>query len=253
MVLISLLSPVEGHTLAEIKYAEEKKNKTTKFQDQKSESFRNAEERAKVPFLHHEVLECDHRGLIHNISDHDVTLRVPEGAVSKGEKVHFELGVSMYGPFGFPENTRPISPIIWVCLLEENYELQKMFEFYVPHFLTYLTEQRIQHLQIHLAKAYHKDVKEEDKKFNTNCGYNFHLLDSQPSFISKNGRDFAILTSKHCCFLCLLAPNTRKLAEAAGYCLVRIEPRPDIVCFSATFFYKHFIDVRVSLCIHTGC
>ena len=220
---------------------------------QKSASFRYAEEEAKIPFLHHEVVECDHRGLTHTISDHDITLRVSEGAVSKGDTVHFELGVSMYGPFRFPENTRPISPIIWICLLEENYELQEMFEFSVPHFLTYLTEEKICHLQIRLAKAYHKGIGEEDKKFNIDCVYNFHLLDSQPSFVSENEKDFAILASKHCCFLSLLAQNTRELAEAAGYCLVRTEPSPHIVCFSATFFQKSFINVRVSCYIHVGC
>lgn len=240
---------MEGHTLTEIKRAEEEKNKAThvQSQDQKSESFHHAEERAKVPFLHHEVLECDHRGLTHTISDHDITLRIPEGAVSEGDTVHFEVGVSTYGPFQFPENNRPISPIIWICLLEKNYELQEMFEFSLPHFLTYLTEQRIRHLKIRFAKAYHKGIKEEGKKFNTDCVYNFHLLDSQPLFVSKNKRDFAILASKHCCFLCLLAPDTRELAEAAGYCLVRIEPLPNIVCFSATFFYKPFINVRAQV------
>ncbi len=115
---------MEGHTLAEIKRAEEKKDKATQSQDQKSESFRHAEEIAKVPFLHHEVLECDHRGLTHTISDYDITLRIPEGAVSKGDTVHFEVGVCVYGPFRFPENTRSISPIIWLCL-RENYELQE--------------------------------------------------------------------------------------------------------------------------------
>ena len=213
-------------------------------QAQKSESFRHAEERARIPFLHHQVLECDYKGLAYNVSDHDVTLRIPEGAVSKGETVHLELGVCLYGPFTFPDNTRPISPIIWLCLLEENYELQETFEISVPHFLMYLTKQRIRHLQTSFAKAYHTGIEAEDK--NTSYMYNFHQLDSQPSFVSKNEKNFAILTSKHCCFFCLLAQNTRELAVAAGYCLVRIEPSPYEVCFSATFFLKTCIKVRLS-------
>ena len=203
---------------------------------QKSESFSYAEERAEIPFLHHQVLECNYRGLEHIVSDHDITLRVPEGAVPEGEAIHFEVGVTMYGPFSFPENTRPISPIIWLCLLEEDYELQKEFEIYVPHFLMHLTEQRIQHHQVRFAKAHHSMDRHD-------MIYSFRQLDSQPSFIFKDEKHYAVLTSKHCCFLCLSAQNARELAMDAGYCLVRIEPSPLKVQFLATFFLETCLNV----------
>ena len=216
---------------------------------QKSASFRYAEEEAEIPFLYHEVLECDYRGLIHTISDHDITLRVPEGAVTKGDTVHFELGVSMYGPFRFPENARPISPIIWLCLLEEDSELQEELEMHVPHFFMHLTEQRIQQHRVRFAKAHH-DYSVETRA-NCDMSYNFRQFGSQPSFIHKEGKCYAVLASKHYCFLCLSVDNSRELAMDAGYCLVRIEPSPYCVIFLATFFMETCLTVRLSYQINT--
>ena len=209
----------------------------------KSVAFHYAEE-AEIPFLHHQVLECDYRGLTHTISDHDITLKIPEGTVSKGETVHFELGVSLYGPFRFPENTRPISPIIWLCLLEDDYELQKEFEMYVPHFLMNLTEQRIRQHQVCFAKAHHDYSMETKDKHD--MSYNFCRFGSQTSFIFKDEKCYAVLASKHCCFLLLLAENSRELAMDAGYCLVRIEDSPYKVYFLATFFMETCLTVRLS-------
>ena len=190
------------------------------------------------------MLECDHRGLTHTVSDHDITLRIPKGSVCEGETIHFEIGVTMYGPFSFPENTRPISPIIWLCLLEEDYELQKEFEIYVPHFLMHLTEQRIRHHQVCFAKAHHNYSMEMKDKHD--MSYTFRQFGSQPSFIFKNEKCYAALTSKHCCFLCLSVPNTRELAQVTEYCMVRIDTSPNEVCFLATFLLETCLQVRIS-------
>ena len=72
-------------------------------------------------------------------------------------KVHFEVGVAMYGPFIFPENTQPISPILWLCLLEEDVELKKPFQVILPHYLTGLSKERIQNHQVGFAKANHSN------------------------------------------------------------------------------------------------
>ena len=64
--------------------------------------------------------------------DHDITLRIPEGAVAEGEKVHFEVGVTMYGPLIFPENTQPISPILWLYA-SEDVRMNELFQLILPH------------------------------------------------------------------------------------------------------------------------
>ena len=74
--------------------------------------FHSAKKTARVPFLDHQILEVTCAGREYTNVDHDITLRIPERAMAEGEKIHFEVGVAMYGPFTFPENTQPISPIL---------------------------------------------------------------------------------------------------------------------------------------------
>ena len=104
-----------------------------KDENKQSTSSHSAEKTARVPFLDHQILEVDCAGQEYTNVDHDITLRIPEGAVAKGEKIHFEVGVTMYGPFTFPENTQPISPILWLHKLDESIKLNKPLELVLPH------------------------------------------------------------------------------------------------------------------------
>ena len=89
----------------------------------------------QIPFLYYGRLDCDHYGLADVIEDHDITLRIPEGAVAEGEKIHFEVGVAMYGPFIFPENTQPISPILWLYA-SKDVRINEYFQLILPHCYT---------------------------------------------------------------------------------------------------------------------
>ena len=51
--------------------------------------FSTAKERAHVPFLDHQILEIDFSSQRYTLDGHDITLRIPEGAVAEGEKIHF--------------------------------------------------------------------------------------------------------------------------------------------------------------------
>ena len=102
-------------------------------QARRSSNLKKAED--FIPFLHYEHLDCDHDGLDYVIKDHDITLRIPEGAVAEGEEVHFEVGVAMYGPFIFPENTQPISPILWLYALKDV-RMNERFQLILPHCYT---------------------------------------------------------------------------------------------------------------------
>ena len=198
--------------------------------------FSAAEKNAQVPFLDHRMLECDCNGREYTNVDHDITLRIPEGAVAEGEKIHVEIGVAMYGPFIFPENTQPISPILWLCILEEDVELKKPFQVVLPHYLTGLSKERVQYHQVCFAKASHNDYTFVDNQMT----YKFLASDTEPLLASSGYRSYGVLVSKHCCFYCLLAKKTPQLATDAGYCLTRIEssvsPQRSEVYFCATFF-----------------
>ena len=207
--------------------------------------FSEAEKRAHIPFVYHHMMECDHNGIDYIVEEHDITLRIPEGAIAKGERIHLEIGVATYGPFHFPENSAPISPIIWLCIQEENALLKKPFQLILPHFLTNLDRDRLNYHQIGFAKANHSSYSiAEDQRI-----YNFNLCDdTKPLFASSGYKSYGILMSTHCCFYCLKANQTPELANDTGYCLARIErslsSRKNEVYFAAVYLLNTCVQVR---------
>ena len=199
----------------------------------RSRYFCEAEKTAGVPFLYHHLLECDSAGREWTNVDHDITVRIPEGAVAEGEKIHFEVGVAMYGPFIFPDNTQPISPILWLCLLEENVQLKKPFQIVLPHYLTGLSKDRVQHHHIRFAKASHNDFT----KVGDQMMYEFQSSKDTPLLATTGHKSYGVHESKHCCFLCLVDKKTCVQAMDSGYCLVQVDSKlHNTVFFSAVYF-----------------
>ena len=202
-----------------------------------------AKKTARVPFLYHHLLECDSAGREWTNVDHDITVRIPEGAVAEGEKIHFEIGVAMYGPFIFPDNTQPISPILWMCLLEENVKLKKPFQVVLPHYLTGLSRERLHYHQVGFAKASHNDYTLVDGQMT----FKFQNYQMKPLLASSGYKSYGVLVTKHCCFYCLLANKTHDLAKESGYCLVQVEtsspPLRHDIYFSAVYFLKTCLNV----------
>ena len=172
----------------------------------------------EIPFLYHKTLQCDSRGLEYAIKDHDITLRIPKGAIPAGEKVHVEVAVAMHGPFEFSTNAQPISPILWLCF-KEKHELDKRFQVILPHFLTGLTREKAEYHQVFFAKANHTEHSTTDGQKK----YQFVPIHDEPILASSGQKSFGVLLTNHCCFLCLQANYTADLVVDTEYCLARIE------------------------------
>ena len=157
------------------------------------------------------MLECDFNGREYTNVDHDITLRIPEGAVAEGEKVHFEIAVAMYGPFNFPEGTKVISPILWLCLLEEAATLRKPVEIVLPHCLSGDVDQ----YGIGFLKANHSDYEMNDSY---QISYNFRPLVTDKMLIYRENQGYGIILTDHFCYLCLAASNSKVVTENTNYC-----------------------------------
>ena len=201
-----------------------------------------AEQKAEVSFLYHEILECDYSGLQYTNPDHDISINIPEGAVSEGDIIHFEFGVTIFGPFKFVGSARPISPIAWVCLLEANYELKKPYQVILPHILTQLSSERLQYHQVKVAKAEHKFFYEDEE----NKSYEFHPCGIEPIFGFIGHKSYAVFSAMHFCFYCLKANQTPELAKDMGYCLAIVESFPNKFYFLAVYFLRTCLKVRFS-------
>ena len=209
--------------------------------------FHSAEKTARVPFLDHQILEIDCAGREYTNVDHDITLRIPEGAVAEGEKIHFEVGVAMYGPFTFPENTQPISPILWLCILEEDIELKKPFQVVLPHYLIGLSKERIQYHHVRFSKANHCNYTFVDNQMT----YRFEpYSDAKPHLATSGYRNYGVLISKHCCFYCIEAKETPELAMDAGYCLIQIESSLSLQRNEIFFVGIYFLDTCLKVKLH---
>lgn len=208
--------------------------------------FIEADKNAQVPFIYHQLVDCDCSGREYTIVDHDITLKIPEGAVPEGQKVHFEVAVAMYGPFAFPNNTQPISPILWLCIMEEDLELKKPFKIILPHFLTGLTKDQLLYHQTNFAKASHYTHILQ----NEHIYYEFLPSEDKSGFAFNGCRGYGVLESNHCCFYCLLANKTPELAKDAGYCLAQIESSLTLQRSEVYFTAMYFLDscLKVDTC-----
>ena len=172
---------------------------------------------ASVPFIGEvEVLACDSRGCEYWNPDHDITIRIPPNAIPLGVTVQLEVAVALYGPFKFPNNSSPISPILWLCS-QKDIVFRKPIEIILPHFVS-----DIRNSDINFAKADHKwySIDESGMK----C-YIFNPVGTTFVNIKEGTQNYGLLSVNHCCYFCLTADSSfsSDLALGAGYCFWCIE------------------------------
>jgi hypothetical protein len=222
---------------------------------QHSDYLIEAEEKMSISFLGHCILECDCHGLEYTNKEHDITVRIPEGAVADGEIVHIEFAVAMYGPFHFPDNARPISPILWLCPLERNARLKKPSQVVLPHALDGLTKEKAKDYHVGFVKVHHNN-------FNiTESGqliYTFQPLPSlgDPLFSTIGESHYGLLKTCHFCYLCMTAErNNAELEKDIDYCLTRIEMPITDIRHTAIFCLSYHLStcIEVKLALYYSC
>ena len=128
----------------------------------------------------------------------------------------------MYGPFRFPDNTRPISPILWLCLMEKNTKLKMPFQIALPHCLDDLTKEKAKDYQVAFVKVHHDFCTAESGQ----PIYTFEPLPTEdaPLFFTIGERHYGLLKTGHFCYLCITAEcNNPVLEKDIDYCLTRIQ------------------------------
>ena len=208
--------------------------------------YQEAKEKAKIPFIYHRIIMCDENEKMITISEHDISLKVPEGAVILGETVYLEIAVTLSGPFTFEQSdeVQPISPILWLCVQKNSSKLVKPFQIVLPHFLTGLSKDSVKEYNICFSKATHTNALKQNV-----INYNFQQCTTESLFTSAGCKSYGILAAEHCCFYCIQANVAAHFALDAEYCLVRIQ-RPSIlpsiseIHFVAVYFLPTCIQVR---------
>ena len=239
-------SSIDPEELAlDVKEATDAKKEAMDVQEQALDT-----EEADVPFLYCETIRCDSRGCEFFNNDHDLTVNIPKGAIREGRKVNLTIGVVMYGPFNFPTNIRPISPIIWLCTKEEHVELQEPLQIKLPHIHQGLNDENYHKYQACFVKADHTVLF--DKK--GQMYYQFEKLENYThmSFCSKSHQCYGTLQIYHFCYLCIAERVNRDVLITADYCLA--QQKLSMQCekyefhFFATFDLATCRKVRFQIC-----
>ena len=198
-------------------------------------------------FLHSKItrFKVNANGRECPLKAHDITVKIPPLAIKGHTFIDFEVGVMLNGPFVFPQNVRPISPILWICTRNKVF-FCKPVEIILPHFVRNLdNNEDAKKLGIQFMKASHHhshQLTDGTKKFTFDCIEN----ESTAHFTTHLGK----LTTLHFCFFCIVASESRALYEHASYCLTRVDPiawspsqRKQEIHFVISFFMKTCLQV----------
>lgn len=174
-----------------------------------------------IPFIDPvTTIECDHTGKEQTLKEHGITVKIPEGAIPKGKVIQVEMSVTLYGPFKFPSNTRPISPILWMCP-QEDIEFKKPIEVTLPHIFTGVDQKELVKMGVTFAKAGHNTLSES--KESHDAVFVFRECPNRPQFREIKEQGYGILETNHCCFICITSKQSPEAARKAGYLFSRID------------------------------
>lgn len=192
--------------------------------------------------------ECGPQGSIIDLNEHGIRVNIPRGAVDR--KVEMEFAVCLTGPFKFPANKRPVSPILWICTREDIMKFNQPVEVILPHIFPELSKQEIAELDLGFVKADHsKDYSILD---DGSKSYFFSEIERSHSRLQGG---FGVLNLDHCCYLCIEGKdNNNAIVDKAQYCLSQFHDHYEsrnVVIFCATYSLKTCLKVytRVTVVI----
>ena len=176
-----------------------------------------------------ELHTCDHHGC--TLSIDDITVTIPPGAIPEGTTVHIEIGVALYGPFKFPDDQQPVSPILWFCI-KEDIELLEPITYRLPHII-----KDNSNVELTFAKANHRG---NNSAANTDTSFTFQALKCGQQDFTKDAL-YGSLSTKDFCYLCIQAKNTRELALKKGYCLHACTEKKNSTSYQIIFVCTYFL------------
>ena len=160
-----------------------------------------------------EELQCDSTGGVYHSSTHDVQISIPEGAVDENSTVNFEFGATLCGPFAFPKDLKPVSPIVWLGI-KEGMPFNRSIGVTLPHCIKGLEESS----QVLVFLTGELEKKQRGK-------IQFEKVRSPGSGIETGYGILRTRMSKHACFVCLAAKTTREIIGKTNYRIIKTTPK----------------------------
>ena len=199
-------------------------------------------------------LEFDYNGGKYHAPEDGYSLTVPKGAIpEKLGLVSMQCGVVPYGPLGtfkYPNDIKPVSPIVWFCMTSsvefQKFEFQKCVEITIPHCLDCETAEDSQSLAF--FKANHI-VSDSSPRI-----FHFEKAEGISSFSPNTS--YGTLHSKHLCFYCV-GSSHKEVTNRANFCLITAKPvyfqRRSKIHFCLTYFLETCLKVSLETCLKVTC
>ena len=185
------------------------------------------------------ILRVTNKGIRFVDKFNDFTLGIPYGAIpGEEESLTLYMGVTLFGPYQFPEGLRPISPVFWVCVREQkNFRFSKPVEVTIPHFLDLDNYNFVQSLGLTFLKAGHI--------LNTEKMYEFQCTNGGEEFSKTHG----FFTTSHFCYLCIAAKDIPRTRNATPFCLTVAIPKFTIPVGTSVYAY-FFVTFMLETCLN---
>ena len=181
--------------------------------------------------------KCTHDGITYRDEHNDLGLEIPPGAIPEGISITIDIGVALYGPFQYPEGLRPISPVFWICVRNQNFfQFLKPVKVTIPHFLNLENNDDIDSLSLAFLKGNHE--------MNTEKMYQFKQVERD--MLIEPLKKYGVLQVTHFCSLCISSKFTKELIHKTLFCISALTPATITVTDSAYFF----ITFLLKTCLH---
>ena len=182
--------------------------------------------------------QCTHEGRYYHNDHNDFGLEIPAGAIPEGESITIDIGVALYGPFQYPEGLRPVSPVFWVCVRDQNhFQFLKPVKVTIPHCLNLESHDDIESLGLTFLRG--------DHEMNPQQMYQFQQAEGD--ILIEPLKEYGVIQTTHFCSLCISGQFTEEFIKKVLFCISAVFPPTidgeDSAYFFITFFLKTCLNV----------
>ena len=178
------------------------------------------------------LTDCTSAGRSYYDEHNDFQLEIPDGAIALEQRVTIDIGVALYGPFLYPEDLRPVSPVFWACVRDQrNFLFLKPVKVTIPHFLKLENAKDVESLGMTFLKGDHEMTSQQVYEFQR----------AEGKVIIEPHKRNGVLQTCHFCYLCITSKKSKKSIRKAMFCIYAAIPytmspsEPAYVYFFVTF------------------
>lgn len=185
-----------------------------------------------------EQLQCDSKGGKYEHSGHGISFYIPPGTVNECSNLTLTFGVTIFGAFKYPDNTIPVSPVLWVQVEFSGSQsnLENSIEIRIRHPVA--GSCGIKYLRFLCSCNY--------KLSDTISTIVFERAHRKSTISPNEGVLHTKLSKKSYCF-CISSKNCRELIANLQYCILRVTPEKPIA--SNRWKIHFFVTYAIPTCI----